>query len=337
MARLATVGFETGGLETNSYATVLLTTVTAAQARTGSYSLRLVTNLGRWLYNLGSDISELFGRIAVRIPANSITTDMAWSFLNSDGQPVGYLIFDGGTQTFGFSVNGSVVLARGNTVISGDRWYVLEFRFKLNASGVFALKVDAVTDFSYSGSITGSVRTVALQGPTSLGDVSVYVDDIAFNDTTGSFENTYPGLGGIFFLKANGDGHATEFTPSAGSDHYALVDDVPANTTDWVQALDADKQELFAIENTPEYVTQINVVQPVFQAAVAVSGSNELRDLVYDGSADYPGDTTQTVVSIAPDYVFYRGKVYYEQPDGTSGAFDAAALDALQMGFEIPA
>jgi hypothetical protein len=336
MARLATVGFETGGVETNGAYTQTIPAIGPDYARTGNYGMS-IASAGFWSFNFGQNLTELYGRIAIRIAAAGLVNDNSSfiTFRNSVGATIGYLMYDGDLQQFKFSLNGTDILAMGNIGMQGNRWYVLEFYFKVNASGQFVLKIDGVTDFSYSGN-TGAtnIRTFWLMGPASVN--AWWMDDIALNDATGSFENSYPGLGGIFFLKPNGDGAQSDFTPSEGSDHYALVDDVPANTTDYLQGLNGGEQELFDIEDTPEYVTTINVVQPIFQAAVSVSGSNVLRDIVYDGVSIYPGDASQPVVSIEPDYVFYWGKVYYEQPDGVSGAFDPTALDALQVGFEIP-
>jgi len=292
-------------------------------------------------------VTEFFFRIAWELDASGIAGYPYVQFVDENGSPQLTLRFNGPTQSFrlyrgGIDYNtpgNNVLLASGNIVLRAGILYLLEGTAIIDdASGTFLLKINAVTDISYSGdtkaTATAGVRSLMFLGP--WGGGNLYIDDIAFNDTSGSFENSYPGLGGIFFLKANGAGATQEWTPSALLAHHTLVDDVPANTTDWVQGENAGDLELFDIEDTPDYVTAINVVQPAFQAAVAVSGSNEIRDVVSDGT-EYSGDTTHTVISIAPSYVLYLGKTYYEQPDGVSGAFDATALDALQMGFEIPA
>lgn len=332
MARKATVGFETGGPETDG-AYLLAYQPQTDNPRTGTYYLQLGAAT-HWSYQLGENLTEFYGRVAIRFTGISVPKDLSCiKFVNSTGATIGWLLYTGATQTWSFSINGTDKLATGNTVMAPDRWYILEFYFKVNASGQFTLKIDAVTDLTYSGN-TGATncRAIWFYG---ISD-HIGIDDFAINDTTGAFQNSYPGLGGVFFLKPNADGAVVEMTPSAGLDHYAMVDETPANTTDWMQGDASGEQELFAIENTPEYITQIDVVQPVFTAALLVSGSNELRDIVRDGSTIYSGDTTVTVVSIAPAFVFYRGKIYYEQPDGTSGAFDSTALDALQVGVEIP-
>lgn len=353
MARLLTAGFETGSVQELNGVNNGLATVSTAHVRTGSYSLQLFGGVvaggtARASHVFDADETEIYFRLAWYLDANGISSYPNITFGDNGGSAQLTLVFNGPTQSFKLYRGGDgnivpgVLIASGTIVLRAETWYLLEGHIVIgDAAGDFSLKVNAVTDsgLSFSGDTQATaatgIRSIGFFGP--LGGGLLYIDDLAVNDTSGSFENSYPGLGGIFFLKANDVGATQEFTPSAGSDHDALVDDVPANTTDWVQGVAAGDLELFGIEDTPTYVTQINVVQPVFQAAVAVSGSNELRDVVRADSVDYPGSTTHTIISIAPTYVLYRGETYYEQPDGTSGAFDAAALDALQVGVEIPA
>jgi hypothetical protein len=52
-----------------------------------------------------------------------------------------------------------------------------------------------------------------------------YMDDIAVNDSTGSFQNTYPGPGKVIHLKPSSAGDSTEWTPDTGS-NFARVQEV---------------------------------------------------------------------------------------------------------------
>lgn len=353
MARLLTAGFETGSIQELNGATYGAAAVSSDEARTGTYSLALLgaPGLGSTAYQrhvFDDSVEELYFRLAWKLDATGIAGYPELRFGDQLGAVQFTLRFEGSTQTFklylgdydyAFPEN-NVLLASGITVLRAGIWYLLEGMVSMQTQvGEFVLKINSATDLSDSGAVvTDGTRALTILGPVNAPSTGfLYIDDVACNDAEESFENSYPGLGGIFFLKANGDGATTDWTRSAGSDDYALVDEVPANTTDWVQGENPGDLELFDIENTPTYVTAINVVQPVFQTAVAVSGSNEIRDVVRADSVNYPGDTTHTVISIAPDYVLYRGKTYYEHPDGVSGALAAADLDALQVGFEIPA
>jgi hypothetical protein len=350
MARLLTAGFETGTLQELNGAQYGVSAPSTVAKRTGSYALALmggeiVAGTSYVTHAFNADYFEMFFRFSWQLDSTGIMGHPYLAFRDADGENLLTLEFDGSSQDFklyrgnpSFVSTPGTLLATGSIVIRAGIAYLLEGHIKINASaGEFILKINAVTDISYAGNTgTAGVRSLKVFGP--LGGVSgyLYIDDIAFNDPSGSFENSYPGLGGVFFLKANGDGATNEWPPSTGVDHYAVVDEVPANTTDYVMGTDAGDLQLYEIEDTPPYVTAINVVQPVFQVALEVSGSNEIRDVVRAETVDYSGSITHTVVSIAPGFVLYRGETYYEQPDGVSGAFEVAALDALQVGFEIP-
>jgi|GEM_PF-1376023 len=349
MARLVTAGFETGSAQELNGANNGLASVSSVQARTGTYSLAVHGGpingaCGYVTHVFGSNLTEFYFRLAWYLEAGGIAGYPYLQFQDENGDAQLTLVFNGPTQTFKLyrGSESGVLLAAGTIVLRAATWYVLEGHAVIDdATGVFTLKVNGVTDLAVSGADTKAtsatgVRAFKIFGPVGATSAELYVDDIAVNDTSGSFQTSYPGLGGVFFLRANGDGAVTEFSPSAGADHYACVDDVPANTTDWVQGENPGEMELFEIEATPDYVTAINLVQPVFQAAVAESGSNELWDVVRQGSTVYSGATPQTVVNLAPGYLLLKGETYYEQPAG-GGAWDAAALDALQVGVEIPA
>jgi len=349
MARLLTAGFETGTImEMNGPSnTAIAAPEVSTTARTGTYSLKLGA-YGSGLtgaykgHVFGDDLTELWFRFAFQYDANVAGDFPLLKFYDDLGAIQIILAYDISTQSLQWQNGAGTMIAAGHLTLQPSTWYMIEGHLTIGGSGVATCKVNAVTDASFSGDTdytnAGNVRALRFTGPPISGGFMCYcyIDDIGVNDGTDSFQNSYPGLGGIFFLKANGDGVTTDWTTSEISDHYALVDEVPANTTDWVQGENAGDLELFDIENTPTYVVAINVVQPVFQAAVAVSGSNELQDVVYDGASEYPGSTTHTIISIHPTYVLYRGETYYEQPDGVSGAFDEDALDALQVGFQIP-
>lgn len=350
MARIAWAGFETGTAQELNGANNGLAVASADQARTGAYSLAvhggpIVGASGYATDVFAATVTEFWFRMAWRINAGGIEGYPHVAFRDANGDTQLELYFNGATQSFRVyrgTHDLGVLLASGNIVLRADVWYMLEGHVVIdNGAGAFLLKVNAVTDIAVSGAdtqatVVAGVRSYELFGPTSVANGELYLDDLAFNDPSGDVENSYPGLGGIHFLKAVADGDASDFTPSTGSDHYACVDDVPPNTTDWVQARTSGSQDLYEIEDTPEYITQINIVQVAYMAAVAVSGSNELRDILRESTTTYAGDTTVTVISIDPDYVLYRGQQFYAQPDGVSGAWDDTALDALQVGIEIP-
>lgn len=345
MARLLTAGFETGSIQELNGA-VYQASVTADQARTGNYALELNTgplNLvrGYVTHTLGADYTELYFRFALRFSSGAAVDANSDILIlrDSNGDEQVTLRYSWGTQTLDLYQSAALVQA-GTVTIRSEQWYVIQVHVVIDNSGSFTTKVNNVTDLSFSGDTQAtsiaSVRSFMMRGGAgTTGYENIYIDDIAVNDTAGSYQNSWPGLGGIFMLKPNADGAVADFTPSAGSDHYALVDDVPANTTDWVQGdTTPGSMELFAVEATPAYVTAIDLLEVIWQAAVVESGSNELKGVVRQGSTNYADASGQTILSIEPDYVLFKSDVYYVQP-ADSSAWDATAVDAVQVGVEI--
>lgn len=347
MARLIMAGWETGSLQELNGANNGLATVSSTKARTGTYSLRVLGGaiLGATGYQthvFAATETEFFFRLAVNLDADALP-DGNWhlQFLDVDGDPQLTLRFIGSSQTFKLyrGAYDGTLLASGTLVLRADIWYVLEGHVVIHDStGEFTLKVNSVTDISISSADTkatsnAGVRSFKILGPWGANSKYMYVDDVAFNDTSGSYQNTWIGLGGIFFLKANAAGNTQEWTPSSAVDHHTLVDDVPANTTDYVQDGTTDHLEQFDVEDSPDYVTSWDVIQVTFQAAIVESGSQDLKPVIRQDATDYV-ESAQTVVSVAPDYVLILGDYYYVQPD-TVGALDEATVDGLEVGVKV--
>jgi hypothetical protein len=251
------------------------------------------------------------------------------------------LIFElvAGSQAFRLCDGAGTTLQTGFLVIEVDSWTMVEIYMTCSASGTVTLKINNTTDFTYSGDTdyrgTGSFRRFRFynynSGSQQYGQT--FIDDLAINNGSGTYQTTYAGLGGVYYLKPNGEGATTTWTPSSGTVHYEMVDEQTRNTTDWIQAVDTGEIDLFELEDTPSYVNTINLVQVLYSAAVTESGYNLIMDVVRQGTVNY-ADGTATAVSLVPSYLMYHGTAYYVQPNG-SGAWGTVEVDALQAGVEI--
>ncbi len=103
----------------------------------------------------------------------------------------------------------------------------------VTADGDVEVKIDGVVVLTLNNIITvgggGAATTLgAMQlgvlDPT--GDIvgSVFYDDVGVNDTTGVVSNSWLGPGAVIGDAPDADGAHSDWTPSAGVDHYALVD-----------------------------------------------------------------------------------------------------------------
>lgn len=353
MARLFTTGFETGAAEWNGATNLTSTDFRTDYKRTGDYSIRLT--MGSSVGGSGSSLSyfrqvfddnttTLFGRLAVRVSSIlSLYTFRMVSFRDANNAIMFDLAYNGGTQTMYWRDGGGTTLGVGFVLVPADTWVVCEFGVVVDgASGSLTLKINGTTDAVFSGDTDytgeGNVRSLYFHPLSTFNGVLssfLYLDDIAINDDYGSYENSWIGLGGTFWLEPTADGTTNDWTPSTGSDNYATVDEVPPNTTDYVQALDAASLDLYAVEDCPDYVDRVRLVQVMYRAALVTSGENDLRDVIRVDGTNYEGDPF-TVVPLIPSFTLYKGETHYINPD-TSAEWLVAEVDALEAGFEIVA
>ena len=360
MARRFTTGFELGALNehngsyaegSNSYAAAIVTT----PVRTGTYAAAFKASVATAGYTYFSQIftdhpQELYIRLAIRHNG----------FVGGATNPQNFLVvLEGATQQLVFGIRpsdqvlmvrtnttggmgnaGGSTLATGTAILTLDTWYVIEIYVKIANAGQVAVKINGVTDISYSGDTAASANEYldalrfGVHGPTGKAEY-YYFDDIAINDTTGSYQNSWVGTGGVLILKPDAEGDQLDWAPSAGTVHYSLVDEVPANTTDWVQGTNAGLIDLFNLEALPATIVLVDMVEVVMQTALSQTGYNEIQDVVQHGGTIYTGGNAQPVTSVIDNYVLYKGTAWYLAPGGTL-AWGTADIDALQAGVKIP-
>ncbi len=362
MARLYTEGFELG---TYNYSyTVLLSSlatasVSSTEKRTGSYSLKIDLNQNSSGYvafqNNISTTDTMYWRLAFMYKnVKSLPSTLVPLLeLRSGTQPVNTLVFDpatlkldvlaGGTaNSVGLRVDGASVFSSNSmsAIVEGN-WYVIQGKWFAHAStGNIVLKVNGVTVASFTGNTTASGSTVdnTQHGSRPLGSLTgtgfdIYLDDIAFNDSSGGKENSYPSLGGVYALKPTSDGATSQWVRSSGTANYQAVDELPPNTTDYVYSSTSGEKDLYGISSLPAEVTTVSLVQPVAIVALASAGSSSVGALLRHNTTNYrSGDTG--IVNVTPSYVAVRGSIYYEVAGG-SGAWTPEQVNALQIGVEI--
>lgn len=120
-----------------------------------------------------------------------------------------------------------------SSALNTDQWYRIEVKIELDVSGdpdVATAYIDG-SSFASGGSFTfvsnnpGNLRLGAATATTC----DLYFDDVAVNDSTGSYQNTLIGEGSIVHLYPNGDGDTQDT-----AEDYTDVDEKPTpddNTT----------------------------------------------------------------------------------------------------------
>ncbi len=175
-----------------------------------------------------------------------------------------------------------------------------------------------------------------------------YFDDVAINDSTGSFQNTYPGSGKIIHLKPNAAGDANGFLTQVGgtagsTNNFTRVNEVtPNDATSYNASALLNAEDLFNCDDSGIGLTDtVNVV------AVGV----RMADLVAtDATAGFKLEIEKTgsgtkaqSANIVPNSTSFITNdsaspknyplVTYQDPD--SAVWTKTTLDSMQIGYII--
>jgi hypothetical protein len=169
-----------------------------------------------------SALSELYLRVAF-YPTTTIEQTWVVNFYNG-GTSVASVVpssqklhYYAGTDDLGNSDTFSLSV-----------WHLLEVHLKIADSpdGVFTVKLDGITDMDYSGD---TLRTAySTVNKLYFDSREMGFDDLALNDTTGDFDNSWCGDGHVVKITPSGSGTLNEFSNSGGtstSNNYLYVDE----------------------------------------------------------------------------------------------------------------
>jgi len=350
MARLLTCGWETGDLNeagvTSINAGTIALVTSSPSPRTGTYCLKCSLpstwsgDCAKKIFNLGAALTTICGRFAwypYHSPPESSLYVMR--LLDSAGTPqCGLAVTAPSTYTLvAYRGSTSNVLATASRAALPTQWNIVQFKVTISdAAGRFEVWLNDVKVIDFTGDTEntsntnvsfvelGLIRIVNSSGS----NITYYAfDDIALNDTTGAYENDVPDDAAVLLLTPNGVGTTTQLTPSAG-DNYACVDEIPPSTSDYVESDTADQQDTYVMQDLSAQYNQIALVQPIFYAGLAASGTGALRGVVRSGGTDY-ADTADKPLSTTAAFV--RGDVHYVDP-ADNATWTPAKVNALEVG-----
>jgi len=338
MSRLASVGFETGGVP---MVKVGSPSVTSSDARTGTYALQVASDNGGAYVNLGVSRTELYARVAYKpsTGGDNYPCLILW-FANSASKNMLVLGFASHSQTIGVYRTENFydfgLLASGSSLLL-DTWYLIEMHVTepADSGGVAEVKIDGVMDIEFEGDTLGYYTPADYQhvgigwsnmsgGLYSHAAKGLY-DDFAVNDTLGTTNNSWCGRGGIYPALVSGAGDLAQFTPSAGS-NYECVDEVPPNDdTDYVSTAAEGNIDTYAID-VPDVSGGVPVVTLWHYAKLDEAGAGNITQLLRTGSVNYEGDLKGLDTS-------YKHVAHsWEQNPATSQPWTLAALESFQIG-----
>lgn len=254
-----------------------------------------------------------------------------------------------------YNAEDAAQIGSNSSALSTATWYRIEMAYDSTtlASTTCSARING-TEFA-SGTIditaTPNRLTICITG--SDATLDYIVDDLAINDNSGSFQNTWPGEGEVIVLRpnANGDNSGWVGSDADSTDNYLLVDEVPPSSTDYVEentsgtdAASADDYNLDATPAAMETGDTINVVHVGVYAAVDVITSTD-PDIVLRIKASASG-TVEESAALDVNSATYQGPAplpadsnykltLYDLPGASTTAWTKADLDTAQAGVRL--
>lgn len=242
------------------------------------------------------------------------------------------------------NLDGTLSVRRGTTVLtttasalSTDTWYYLELKATINdTTGSYDLRLNG------SSWTSGSNVDTRNAGNASVNVVSLGTDGVATNALTQSFDDLYVAdtsgsaphndfLGDVRIdtLYPTADGTYTQFTPSTGTDHYALVDETAPNTSDYVESSTAGHKDSYAMGDLSAITGTIFGVQVSAAALKDDAGARSLKVGVRSSTTD----SVDAGTALSTSQLYYS-RILQTDP-ATTAAWTESGVNAAQALVEV--
>jgi len=252
----------------------------------------------------------------------------------SDGTTVQALVRLNGVGQLELCRSTGTVLATSTIGLGFNTTYYVEWLLTIHAStGVSTVRVDGVPVVSVSGANTQGGAT-ALANRLRLGcyEALVGLTNMDVDDCyVCTNQTTFLGDCRVDYLAPSGDGTYQAWTPSTGTAHYALVDELaPNGDTDYLSNATPGARESHHFPSLPSMPNpQIRGVQHSINARKDDAGTRQMRSLLVSGGTTQVGTTLHTM---ALSYVSYQE--LYETDPQTGVAWTVPGVNALEAGVE---
>ena len=229
-----------------------------------------------------------------------------------------------------------------------ETWYRIEMTYDSTtlSSTTCAALIDGVEFAAGTVDITATPTIFGIFTTAGDATMDIIVDDLAINDTSGSFQTSWPGAEHVIALRPNGNGDNSDWGGSDGNstDNYLLVNEVPPSSTEYVEDNTANQIDDYELEATPaamESNAVINVVHVGVYAAVSDATGGDPDIVLRIKSAS--GGTVEESSSLDCNSVTYQGPAplpalttyaltLYDLPGASTTAWTKADLDTAQAG-----
>lgn len=347
MARLFSSGFElnsiTAGVEWNAV-TGAGQTIDATIKRSGDYSYKVVSLNGESRF-IDNDVTsgDIISRIWLYIDTTGDATVAILQHVNSTERATVALHSDR-TLTLHEGNKDATQIGSASSALSEDTWYCIELLSDEGAATEIAARLNGSVFASGTTTVVQTINEVRVGIMDWATGYTLYFDDVAINDTTGTVQNSYPGITGkIVHMNPNAAGDNN----GAVSGDYTSVDEVTPDDGTSIAVLDVANDILdvnceassAAGIGSSDTITLVQVgyraagvnanprsgkvrIKSASGATVAESATNAVSSAAYETNAPTPFTYKLTSYTDPTTGIAWT-------PTGTN------SLDNMQIGYEV--
>lgn len=220
--------------------------------------------------------------------------------IGTDGAVV---VYNQGLYTGGGSPQGAL-LARSGQAIRAKSFTHIETKAGIDAvNGFVEVRVNGVTVINVTGVNTDPVGSHEVSQcainctGTSIIQANLWVDDLFTWNGDGTQNNDFVGDQKVYYLPPNGDTAQADWTPSAGSTSYTMVDEVPPDDNDYLSLAATTGDTDLSLTDLPGAVVAVAAVMPIMRAFKNDAGTCDLAPSILQGATYASGDPQPVTTS----------------------------------------
>lgn len=314
-------------------------TVNAMTLTTGRVSGLAVKGAGidsvdfRLAYTNPNDDANITVGFSFFIPTYAYSTDTGSGYPHS--------LLDIGSGTYGapqFAINydldGSLMVYRGITLIGrtfrklkNNVWHYIELKIYVhNTLGTIDIWLDGENIFTYSGDTQGYDGSMLTRSLVLHTDTNSVYDDVYI--ATG---NTWTRTNGAIVetLTPTSDSGIQDWTPSSGSNHYALVDDAPVNEGDYISSNTVNQQDLWGFSNLSQIDANVYGLQLSVGGHLEKPGKRTIQMICASNGSNATSNTNVI------DRTTQVDQFIVENDPSTNSAWTVNAVNAAEFGIKV--
>ena len=355
MARLWGSGIELNATGSGVEFTVASNfTIDTTTVRSGTYSYRSNPSASadnfQYDFATSDQTKSLYFRFYMRVASAPLSVADIFTVYNTANAAKVSLRLNTDLTLDVFNNEDAAIVGTGHAALSTNTWYRVELKVDTTTISTTAVegKVDGTSFGSGTINLATGIAKSFLGSNVAVETFDIYFDDIAYNDNSGSFQNSWPGEGEIIHLRPDSAGDNEAWNDGTGTT-FAEVDEVtPDDGTTHIEENTANAITDFNLDATPAALASddtINVVQVgVRFASEGGSSSNSTFALRIKASA---GGTVEEGSTITPASTNYSTNApaaprnynltLYDLPGESTTAWTKADLDTAQIGVKLVA